>query len=142
MKDMFNEKVINGDILVEGHEDHAYVFEVRNRKPILVALISVEEKLEKFTIEDINKLDEEINKSIDKGELGDDASFMRKYYKKMMERMEAITTNELAKAKDQSIFKKFVRENHKSIIYTEKLSVDYKKVTTAHFPDDIMVIEG
>lgn len=146
MKDISGKEVVNGDIMIEGHEDHAYVFEVKERKPILVALISVEEKLEKFTIEDINKLDEEINRSIDKGELGKDASFMRSYYKKMIERMETITTDELVKAADshELVIKKFLKEGYESIVYETKLDDNYEFSTIVLFPNEekIQIVGG
>lgn len=131
MKDMYGEVVVNGDFLAEGNEDHAYIFEVIENKPILVARLGIGE-LQKYSIEDVEQTDIKMKAAIEAKKA---PTFMKDYYETMLKRMQEMKTESLAKAKNTEIFEKFVREGHESIAYTSQLSEDYNGEVIAYFPD-------
>ncbi len=112
--DMNRNRVHVGDILAEGHEDFAYIFEIdTNEKPVLVAWLGAD-TIERFTTDTLKEQDKQMKALVAEGKA---PSFMENYYSRVAERVADIKLDQLCRVDDQKLYSDFLKSGYQSIPY-------------------------
>lgn len=132
-KDMYGKSIRNGEFLAEGHEDHAYIFQLKDNKPVLVALLGWG-YLKQFSLDTILENDKALQEGIENGHV---PPFMRDYHKTTYNRLSNIKTESLCISRTHNqIISKFLREGYERI----EINNDYdNSKIVAYFPEEEVV---